>query len=123
MNLIMHIIFGLLIYPVALVCFVLQDTFTFRIFGGLARWFLLTPIIYWGLRIGVVVLWIYLGVRISDGLGLMSPASNAMHQLSTLYLFAWFAAVIMLVIKAHWRSEEISAKRDRDRRRTGQSME
>jgi len=105
--LLMHILFGLAIYPVAVTCYFIQNRLISHISSGLIQDILL-PIVYWGFRVGLVFLWIYFGLALANLVGLINydeASSNASDQLVAIYLFVWIVAVVMLAIKAHWKAD------------------
>jgi hypothetical protein len=115
--LLMHIIFGLAIYPVAVTCYFVQNKLSFHISSGLIQDILLIPIVYWGFRVGLVFLWIYFGLSLA-GLDYDEALSNAYNQLSdqlmATYLFVWIVAVVMLAIKAHLKADQLLMKLKKD---------
>jgi hypothetical protein len=117
MELMIHIIFGLAIYPIAFTCYVFQNRLTFHISSGLIQTILLSSIVYWGFRVGLVILWIYLGLLLSDSVGLniydTERLSSASEQLAAIYLFVWLCVVVMLAIKAHLEADRCYANERR----------
>ena len=109
MALLVHIIFGLAIYPVAFHCYVIQNRLTFNISSGFIQGILISPIVYNGFRVGLVILWIYFGLQLSGSVGLnmydIEHSNSASDQLVTIYLFFWLCAIVMLAIKAHMEAD------------------
>jgi len=109
MALLVHIIFGLAIYPVALHCYAIQNRLTCQISSGFIQDILMSYIVYYGFKVGLVILWIYFGLRLSESVGLnmydIEHLSRASDQLVAIYLFFWLCAIVMLAVKAHMEAE------------------
>lgn len=118
--LLVHILFGLAFYPVAVTCYVIQNRLTFHILRGFIKYVFL--IVYWGFRVGLVIIWLYLGFKLSDFVGLeiySEEISTASDQLVAIYQFVWIVAVAMLAIKAHWKADQLDSEIDEKLNREG----
>jgi len=113
MALLVHIIFGLAIYPVAFHCYAFQNKLTCQISSGFIQDILMSPIVYYGFRVGLVISWIYFGFLLSDSVGLKfydpeysERLSNASDQLVSIYLFFWLCVIVGLSVKAHMEADQ-----------------
>ena len=109
----LHIVFGLAIYPIACFLYYFQDKLTFYKTKGFIHDIFMNPVIYWGFKVVVVLLWIYFRFNFANSINLKPEISyydedsfgTATNQLITIYLLIWIIGVITLGVKAFLYAE------------------